>query len=127
MPKLVIVPVASGAHRTRRCRPGREHPSGTRIGQTFLQVTHQLGVRQYLDRLAQPVQLTGGHNVRYMVAVLLVGVLLARERAAGDVGGEGGGGVVQDGGQVGVFLDELGGAGGQAGHVLPDQDLGVAG
>ena len=49
--------------------PGGEHPSGTRIGQTLLQVTHQLGIRQYLDRLAQPVQLARGHNVSHVVAV----------------------------------------------------------
>jgi hypothetical protein len=49
--------------------PGGEHTSGTRIGQTLLQVTHQLGIRQYLDRLPQPVQLTRGHDVSYVVAV----------------------------------------------------------
>jgi hypothetical protein len=34
-----------------------------------LQVTHQLAIRQYLDRVAQPVQLTRGHDVGYVVAV----------------------------------------------------------
>ena len=49
--------------------PGGEHPSGARTGQALPQVTHQLGIRQYLDRLAQPVQLTRGHHVRDVVAV----------------------------------------------------------
>ena len=49
--------------------PGGEHPSGTRIRQALLQVTHQLGIGQYLDRLAQPIQLTRGHNVGYVIAV----------------------------------------------------------
>jgi hypothetical protein len=49
--------------------PGGEHPSGTRIGQALPQVTHQLGIRQYLDRLAQPAQLTRGRPVRGVVAV----------------------------------------------------------
>jgi hypothetical protein len=48
---------------------GGEHPSGTRIGQTLPQLTHQLGVRQYLDRLPQSVQLTRGHDISYVIAV----------------------------------------------------------
>jgi len=48
--------------------PGGEHPSGARTGQALPQVTHQLGIRQYLDRLAQPVQLTRGHHVRDVLA-----------------------------------------------------------
>jgi hypothetical protein len=51
------------AARSSRDLPGGEHPSGTRIGQALLQVTHQLGVRQYLDRLVQPVQLAHGSTV----------------------------------------------------------------
>ena len=57
---------------------------------------------------------------------LPVGVGVVGEGAAGDVLGEGGGRLGQDGGQVGVLLDELGGPRRQAGHILPDQDLGVA-
>src|SRR6516164_5045011 len=59
--------------------------------------------------------------------VSAVGVLLIREGTRRDVLGERGRGLAEDAGQVGVLLDELGGAGGQAGHVLPDQYLGVAG
>src|SRR6266536_4710879 len=67
-----------------------------------------------------------GTERSWFLAALPVGVRLVGEGAAGDVVGEGGGRLGQDGGQVGVLLDELGGPRRQAGHVLPDQDLGVA-
>jgi voltage-gated potassium channel len=58
---------------------------------------------------------------------LAVGVLLVGERARGDVVRERGGGGPEHAGHVGVLLHEPGRPRRQAGHVLPDQDLRVAG
>jgi voltage-gated potassium channel len=57
---------------------------------------------------------------------LPVGVLRRREGAGDHLTGECLGGVPQCPGHVGVALDELGRPRRQPGHVLPDQDLGVA-
>src|SRR5690242_21145544 len=57
---------------------------------------------------------------------LLVAVLLRREGAARDLGRELARGGAERPGQVGVPLGELRRAGGKAGHVLPDENLGVA-
>ena len=46
-----------------------KYPSGTRIGQALPQLTDQLGVTQYLDRLPQSVQLTRGYDVSNVIAV----------------------------------------------------------
>jgi hypothetical protein len=46
-----------------------EHAPGARTGEAFLQMAHQFGAGQHPDRLAQPVQLTRGHDVGNMIAV----------------------------------------------------------
>ena len=49
--------------------PGGEHPSGTCIGQALLHFTHQLDIRQHLDRLPQSGQLTRGNEISNVIAV----------------------------------------------------------